>query len=110
MREKRVDVVEEVSVPVGDAARGENENSLFGFPEGGGAGGGGVFVAVGFGEGFVDGGHYGRAMDVSQLACFEFGLGFFGGRTLIGLTRVQAIRLPLSISELLVAGKDSLGP
>ena len=55
--EKRVDVVKEVSVSVGDAARRQDEDSLFGFFWGQGGGGSVVFMTAAFGEGLVDGSH-----------------------------------------------------
>lgn len=60
MGKERVDVIKKMSVPVGDAARREDKDSLFGFSRSGGGGcgcGRGLFGAAGFGEGFVDGCH-----------------------------------------------------
>jgi len=54
--EEGVEVVEEMSLSVGDSARGKDEDSLLG-SRGNGGGSGGVFRSCGFGEGLVDGSH-----------------------------------------------------
>ena len=57
MWEKRVDVIEEMPVPVGDAARRKDEDSLFGFFGSGGSAGGGIRMTLGFRKRFVDSCH-----------------------------------------------------
>lgn len=56
MGEERVEIVEKMSMSVGDSARGEDEDSLLGSC-GDGCRRGGVFGSCGFGEGLVDGSH-----------------------------------------------------
>ena len=97
MGKKRVDVVEEVSVSVGDTARREDKHSLLGSFRGGGAGGGRVFMAISFGEGFIDSSHLWGTVEVSRLVGFGLWsiVSFFDNnlssmlRTAIGLTRVE---------------------
>lgn len=56
MGEEGVEVIEEMTMSVGDSARGKNEDSLLGSC-GNGGGRGGVFGSCGLGEGLVDGSH-----------------------------------------------------
>lgn len=56
VRKEKVKIVEEMSVSIGDSARGKDEDSLLGSHRNGG-GRGGVFGSSGFGERFVDGSH-----------------------------------------------------
>lgn len=56
MGKERVEIIEQMSVSVGDASRAENEDSLLVLFGDAVAGGG--FRRRRFREGFVDGGHY----------------------------------------------------
>lgn len=53
---EKVEIVEEMSMSIGDSARGKDEDSLLG-SRGNGGGSGGVFGSSGFGERLVDGSH-----------------------------------------------------